>query len=78
MDILDVERGLLQMGRLSFDMARSHFPLLAERLGGITCANPAHSAKILFELLRELREELAVPELVKEMHRLIQLEPVSA
>ena len=83
MDFRDIERALFQMGRLSPHDATRRFPKLSEKLGelvpprppgAIPRPNPSHIAKATFELLRDLREEHLVPELVKEMRELIAFE----
>ncbi len=66
------------MGRLEGGKAKSQFPRLTERLDMLYITSSTHRAASIFELLRDLREEFFVPELVEEMNRLIQLEPPSA
>ena len=88
MEIREIEGALFQMARLSEVEAGVRFPLLSQKLLGIASAHPTatvvvrprvvHTAKSLFDLLRELREEILVLELVEEMKVLNALAPVAA
>lgn len=81
MQIRDIEAALFQFGRLSENEAVNRFPILWQKLMEAATPHPTatvqvrlsavHTAQRLFDLLRNLREEILEPELSKEVRALI-------
>ena len=76
MEVRDIERALFQFGRLADQTAMEEYPLLSARLERV--APSAHlptRAMQMFNLMRDLREEMVDRPLVEEAQRLIAREP---
>jgi hypothetical protein len=87
MEIREIEGALFQMARLPEVEAGVRFPLLSQKLLGLAFAGAGtimvrpsvtHTAKSMFDLLRELREGFLAPELIEEMKALNALAPEMA